>query len=307
MKKIKSIVSASLVLALSNLAHSEVLISAVDLKLEGINCNERVKSVDSINAELRLPNISDTKIPAVIIMHSNAGVIGVGRFYADALNSNGIATLEIDSYTVRGVKSGSDRVAPTACDRLNDSWSALKYLSENPRINSQKIGILGLSSGALVAILSGQGVLARGMSLPIAIERSRSGINFKSVMALYPSCVNILYDPKMDWFRGTTSPRLKRSSLPPMVLVVGTKDDYEENVEKDCKKVSDDYINAGGSSKLVILEGATHAFEWINPPPTSFAPFAKAGKGSNLTMTYSRTDAEKSKNLAIELFTSTLK
>ena len=88
--------------------NSQVITSKVDIPVVGFKCNDRVRDVVNVSAELRLPSLQNTPIPAVVLLHSNAGIIGVGDFYAKALNSAGIATLEIDSYTPRGVRSGND-------------------------------------------------------------------------------------------------------------------------------------------------------------------------------------------------------
>lgn len=300
----------SILIGLSSLlmfsAQAAVDISKVDIQLRGEKCNERVKTTPVVTAELRVPEGGDGQLPAVIILHSNAGVIGVGRFYADALNAVGIATLEIDSYASRNVKNGSDRAAPTACDRLDDAWSGLLHLSEHPKINPKRIGALGLSSGGLVAAFAAQGIVAKGMSFADAVERSKKGINFKSSAVLYPACINMVSDPKLEWSRNPNLPRLARKPLPPLLLVVGTQDDYEDDVQRDCTKVVESYAALGGRADLVLLEGATHAFDGASPPPPAFTPFAKAGKGAFVSMRYSSKDAEKSRALVVELFTSTL-
>jgi dienelactone hydrolase len=293
-------------LVLGVTVHAAVDVSKIDLQLHGEKCNERVKTTSVVPAELRIPQGSDERYPAVIILHSNAGVIGVGRFYADALNAVGIATLEIDSYATRNVKNGSSWAAPTACDRLNDAWSGLLYLSEHPKINSKRVGALGLSSGGLVAAFAAQGLVAKGMSFADAVGRSKRGINFKSAAVLYPACVNMVSDPKLEWSRNPNLPRLTRNPMAPMLLIVGTQDDYEDDVQRDCTKVVESYAALGGRAELVLLEGATHAFDGVNPPPPTFMPFAKAGKGATVSMRYSSKDAEKSKALVVDLFTSTL-
>lgn len=128
-------------------AFSEVTADNVDVPVVGAKCNDRVKEVSSVGGLLRVPVKAKEPVTAMVMLHSNAGIIGVGDFYARALNAAGIATLEIDSFTPRGVRSGSERNAPVLCDRLQDAWGALVYLAKDARINPQQIGIAGFSSG----------------------------------------------------------------------------------------------------------------------------------------------------------------
>ena len=51
----------------------------------------------TVSSKLILPEAAD-KIPAVLILHSRAGIDGTGVFYAEALNAAGIATLEIEMF-----------------------------------------------------------------------------------------------------------------------------------------------------------------------------------------------------------------
>ena len=100
-------------------ATSQVITSRVEIPVVGAKCNQRVKDVDTVSGELRVPAKQAAPMAVVVILHSNAGIISVGDFYAKALNAVGIATLEVDSFTPRGVKNGSDRNAPVLCDRLH--------------------------------------------------------------------------------------------------------------------------------------------------------------------------------------------
>jgi hypothetical protein len=128
-------------------AFSEVTSDNVDVPVVGAKCIDRVKEVSNVGGLLRVPAKAKEPVPAVVLLHSNAGIIGVGDFYTRALNAAGIATLGIDSYTPRGVRSGSERNAPVLCDRLQDAWGALVYLAKDARINPQQIGLAGFSSG----------------------------------------------------------------------------------------------------------------------------------------------------------------
>ncbi len=83
---------------------ADVAVNKVDIPVIGSKCNDRVKEVSSVSGLLRFPSNPTGQVPAVVILHSNAGIVGVGDFYARALNAAGIATLEADSFLPRGVR-----------------------------------------------------------------------------------------------------------------------------------------------------------------------------------------------------------
>jgi dienelactone hydrolase len=273
---------------------------AVSIPLIAQRCNERVAAVQEVQGRLRLPD-SPVAAPAVVIFHSNAGVVGVGDNYAKRLVENGFVTLEVDSYAPRSIVNGNDRNAPTACDRLNDAWSALYFLSQQPQVDISKVGVIGLSSGGLVALMLAKGVFPRGAASQDSRLQAIRKMRYKKFFVLYPSCANILYDEKMKWMRNPNMPRSKRTDGD-LLLVVGTNDDYEIDAKTDCPKVIEEWSSYGLRGALHLVDGATHAFDWPTPPPPGFSRFAKAGKGSFLTMVYSEKAAQETEKRVTEFF-----
>jgi dienelactone hydrolase len=304
--KIKSIGLALALLAITLPSMGEVIATKVDVPVVGSKCNERVKEVSSVSGLLRFPSKTSGQIPAVVILHSNAGVIGVGDFYARRLNAAGIATLELDSYFPRGVRNGSERNAPVLCDRLQDAWGALVFLARDTRINSQKIGVAGMSSGAAVAIMSGMGVrparLARNNSI-LPLEQV-----FAAHFALYPGCANIMDDQQRirSWIN-PGRPQNWGATGKPIHIVSGTSDDFDFNPKTDCLRMREEFPDIANQLTVRMVEGATHAFDWPNPPAPAFSPFAKAQTGGMVTMRYSASEAEISQKEMVEYFLKNLK
>jgi dienelactone hydrolase len=306
MSKIKSVGLAIALLTITLPSIGEVIATKVDVPVVGSKCNERVKEVSSVSGMLKFPPKTNGQIPAVVILHSNAGVIGVGDFYARALNAAGIATLELDSYFPRGVRTGSERNAPVLCDRLQDAWGALVFLARDARINSQKIGVAGMSSGAAVAIMSGMGVrparLARNNSI-LPIEQV-----FAAHFALYPGCANIMDDQQR--IRSWINPgRPQNWGAPgkPIHIVSGTSDDFDFNPKTDCLRMRDEFPDIANQLTVRMVEGATHAFDWPNPPAPAFSPFAKAQTGGMVTMRYAASETEIAQKEMVEYFLKNLR
>jgi dienelactone hydrolase len=293
------LVLALLVINLPSMA--DVAISRVDIPVVGSKCNERVKEVSSVQGELRFPSKITGQVPAVVILHSNAGVVGVGGFYARALNAAGIATLEVDSYLPRGVRSGSERNAPVLCDRLQDAWGALVFLASDARINPKKIGTVGFSSGAAVAIMAGMGV--RPARLPRENSILPKELVYAAHFALYPSCANIMDDQQRirSWIN-PGRPQNWGATGKSIHIVSGTSDDFDFNPKTDCLRMRDEFPDIASQLTVRMVDGATHAFDWPNPPPPAFSPFAKAQTGGMVTMRYSAKEAEIAQKEMVEYF-----
>ncbi len=293
------LVLALLVINLPSMA--DVAISRVDIPVVGSKCNERVNEVSSVQGELRFPTKITGQVPAVVILHSNAGVVGVGGFYARALNAAGIATLEVDSYLPRGVRSGNERNAPVLCDRLQDAWGALVFLASDARINPKKIGTVGFSSGAAVAIMAGMGVR------PARLRRENSilpkELVYAAHFALYPSCANIMDDQQRirSWIN-PGRPQNWGATGKSIHIVSGTSDDFDFNPKTDCLRMRDEFPDIASQLTVRMVDGATHAFDWPNPPPPAFSPFAKAQTGGMVTMRYSAKEAEIAQKEMVEYF-----
>ena len=303
--KAKSFSLALVLLAMAFPSSGEVTISKVDIPVVGSKCNDRVKEVSSVSGLLRFPSNATGQVPAVVILHSNAGIVGVGDFYARALNAAGIATLEVDSFLPRGVRHGGERNAPVLCDRLQDAWGALVFLVKDARINSQKIGVAGFSSGAAVAIMSGMGVR------PARLARENTTLPREQVyaahFALYPACANITDDQQRirSWIN-PGRPQNWGATGRPIHIVSGTSDDFDFNPKTDCLRMRDEFPAIASQLTVRMVDGATHAFDWPNPPPPAFSPFAKAQTGGMVTMRYSAKEAAIAQKEMVEYFMKNL-
>ena len=287
-------------------ALAQVITSRIEIPLVGSKCNERVKGVDSVVGELRLPARVSRPIPVVVLLHSNAGIIGIGDFYANALNDAGIATLEIDSYSPRGVRNGSDRNAPVLCDRLQDAWGALALLAKDARFNPRQIGVAGFSSGGAVSIIAGMGV--RPARLARQNDQLPQDLVYSAHFALYPACANIMDDQQRirAWIN-PGRPQNWGSSGKPIHIVSGTSDDFEFDPKTDCLRMAKEFPQVAPQLTVRLVEGATHAFDWPNPPPPAHSPFARAQTGGMVTMRYSPKDAEMARAEMVRFFQQTLK
>lgn len=297
--------SLLLALGVPALAAAQVTSDRLAIPVVGQKCNDRVREVASVSAQLRVPSRFQAPGPLVVILHSNAGIVGVGSFYGEALHAAGIATLEVDSFTPRGVRDGSDRNAPVLCDRLQDVWGALAFAAQDGRFDSRRIGVAGFSSGGGLAILAGMGV--RPARLSRDDPRLPQGLTYAAHFAVYPGCANLMDDPvrirawinpgrPQNW--GATNRRIH--------IVSGTEDDFDIDPRQDCLRMSREFPEIAPYLTVRLIEGATHAFDWRNPPSPAFNPFAKAQTGGTVTMRYSEADALRTRTEMVEFFKTEL-
>ena len=110
-----------------------------------------VEQPGTVTGDLSLPAGND-RVPAIIVLHSCAGVTPEIANWTRALDTMGYAALVVDSFTARGVTevcTGHQSVNPGS--RLADLFRAQELLITHPRIDPQRIGVLGFSYGGWVA------------------------------------------------------------------------------------------------------------------------------------------------------------
>jgi acetyl esterase/lipase len=112
----------------------------------------------SITGKLRVPEAANGKLPAVILLHGSGGIGGVGSTidgWSKELNQLGIATFAIDSFAGRGITSTV--MDQTQLSRLNmvvDAYRGLNLLAQDPRVDPNRIAVMGFSRGAQSALYS---------------------------------------------------------------------------------------------------------------------------------------------------------
>jgi dienelactone hydrolase len=152
-------------------------------------------------------------VPAVLILHGSGGIDGRGAYYAKALQDAGIATLEITMFAPGGrPRSGTKATMPFAA-------AALRWLAAQSEVDGTRLGVMGLSWGGVMTLLMSseltQNALGKDVPKPIAFA------------PLYPTCSVIarVVKNRQSVFYGAET----RMSSSPMLIQVGTKDDYEDD------------------------------------------------------------------------------
>ena len=90
----------------------------------------------------------------MVILTSSAGVQRHREhYYARALNDAGTAALIVDSFTGRGVRrTVADQTLVSAAQMEGDAFAALALLRADPRIDPQRIGVMGVSKGGVATL-----------------------------------------------------------------------------------------------------------------------------------------------------------
>ncbi|HUH85337.1 MAG TPA: dienelactone hydrolase family protein [Stellaceae bacterium] len=202
----------------------------------------------TVNAYLGFPEQVSDRYPAVIIVHGIAGYRDANEGYAAAeLRKAGFATLTYDSFAARGTTGaalqGSPGYLPVG---VADAYAALRFLSAEPRIDADRIAIIGFSYGGEVAHLA-------------AFEMVRSALSrgpgrFAAHVTFYPG----------GDFGAIAEPRAYTGS--PVLMLLGEKDDNLPVTKIESYLAYARTAGAPAPIETVIYPSADHA--WTVPGAT---------------------------------------
>ena len=200
----------------------------------------------SIAGELTLPKDRAGPLPAMVIMHGSGGISAAReKAWAERLLALGLATLVVDSFGPRGITStAEDQSQLPLAASIADGFAALAHLAAHPAIDARRIGIIGFSKGAQVAVYT-------------ALEPFRAGSiaggqRFALHIALYSTC---------------SLPYLAQPVANAAVhLLLGALDDYTPAAH--CLRYADWLKAHGARVEAVVLDGAHHGFD--HRPPVRF-------------------------------------
>jgi dienelactone hydrolase len=245
-----------------------------------------------VGAELRVPDMAPgaepRQLPAVIIVHGSAGLDSRGFAYSRRLNARGIATLEVDLWTARGVRTPAERPR-SVVETLPDAFAALAYLANQEAFASSRIGIMGFSWGGVVTMLS-------------ATQRyseifAPTGLRFAAHAALYPVCWAYNTVPGYEFGELTGAP---------VFLQAGEEDRYDPPGAPMSLRRSPQ--TAGHDSVAVtVYAQATHAWDRQGPDIEVHDPSAFAGRGGLVPFVFNPAVAELSFRATCDFFVRHLK
>lgn len=134
----------------------------------------------TITGELRLPQGITGRVPAVIILHGAGGLIASNELWSRILNAMGIATLSVDSHSGRNLDVISANQGSLGFFAYTlDAYRAQALLAAHPRIDPERIALMGTSRGARAALYG---------SLKRFRDMWASGRDFAAYIVLYGAC-----------------------------------------------------------------------------------------------------------------------
>jgi len=121
----------------------------------------------TITGLLALPKKKQKKYPVMIMIMNSACDYGLRNFtLGDDIKREGVATLELENCIPRGlgiynmiIQGNFDKLTPWM--GAADALYALKFLHKHPKINPEKIGIMGFSWGGNVAVYTALDIIRK--------------------------------------------------------------------------------------------------------------------------------------------------
>lgn len=136
----------------------------------------------SIAGELRIPRAGTDRLPAVVFLHGSGGIRPTPDSWSQEFLGMGIATFVMDSFAGRGIvntNSGNqDQLGRLAM--IIDAYRALDLLAKHPRIDPERIALMGFSRGGRSALYASVRRFQRMHATP--------NREYAAYIPFYPSC-----------------------------------------------------------------------------------------------------------------------
>ena len=193
----------------------------------------------TLAGELRIPRPGTDRLPAIILVHGSGGLSASQDRWAQEINSIGVATFILDTFSGRGIVSTiNDQSQLHSLAMMVDAYRALAALAIHPRIDPDRIAVIGFSKGAVAAVYSSN-------------ERFRKlygpgNVQFAAHVGLYTPC-NVRYNEDA------------KTTGKPIRLFHGIDDDYV-SIEP-CRAYVSRLKTAGAGATLTEYPDAHHAYD----------------------------------------------
>ncbi|HEX2117064.1 MAG TPA: dienelactone hydrolase family protein [Alphaproteobacteria bacterium] len=187
---------------------------------------------------LSLPKGAATA-PAMVLAHGSGGVSDAREDrWAEHLNDLGIAAFVVDSFNPRGIKdTAHDQSVLSPAANVADALAALRLLATHPRIDPQRIGVMGFSRGGQVAIYTALEPIRRGV-----IDND---LRFVVHVPFYPPCNTIYVAEKVTGA--------------PIRFMLGGADDYTP--ASYCARYVEWFRSKGVAADSITYDHAHHGFD----------------------------------------------
>ena len=161
--------------------------------------------------------------------------------YLEMYRSMGIATFELRSFASRSVTSTvGSQVEVTTAMMILDAYRAFEILSDDPRIDKNRVAITGWSLGGGVALFSGW--------LPL-VEKITEKVKFAAHLSIYPPCI--------------VEPEVLRFTDAPIHIMIGALDDWVPAAA--CEELVPKIKNSGANIGLTVYPDSHHSFDKDSP------------------------------------------
>jgi dienelactone hydrolase len=196
-----------------------------------------------LTASLYMPQ-SSKPVAAMVIINNSGGVMDrIEGHYARSLSKNGIAALVVDSFAPRKISRIEDNQALISSWVMeNDAFAALAELKRDARIDPNRIGIMGVSKG---------GMVAQNSAMIVRRDLRRTGnLAFALHVPIVPDCGGQFRDA--------------RTTGRPILYLVAELDDLTP--AKPCLEYADRMKAVGNPNVSVkVYPGQYHAWELMGP------------------------------------------
>jgi dienelactone hydrolase len=179
------------------------------------------------------------RLPVVVLMHGSGGIGANIEPWTKKFNAMGISTFTVDGFTGRGLTSvNTDQASLGRLNFILDIYRALDILAKHPRVDPDRIALMGFSRGGQAALYAS---LTRFHKL-----WNKSGVQFAAYIPFYPDC-STSYSGESDIVEK------------PIRIFHGIPDDY--NPVASCKPYIQRLRDAGRDVVLTEYPDAQHGFD----------------------------------------------
>lgn len=194
----------------------------------------------TIVGELRIPRAGQDRLPAVVLMHGSGGGSSREDGWARELNGLGVASFIVDHFTGRGIVStANDQTQLGRLAMIVDAYRALALLAKHPRIDANRIVLMGFSRG-------GQAALYAAMNRLWTAHGPADVVGYAAYIAFYPDCTTTFVNDVDVADR-------------PIRVFHGAADDY--NPAAPCRSYVDRLRRAGKNASITEYREAYHIFD----------------------------------------------